>query len=185
MAGSVRTRVRPRVRLSDRDARRGRVDGVLPLVFIKSPLFGRSMTSLPFVNYGGVLADSERRGARAARARRRTSAQRARRARMSSCAIPTTSFEDLPCKQHKVSMRLAARARDVGAASIARSATRFARRRSRDLTVERGGAELVPRLLHGVRPQHARSGHAGLRAPAVRRSRCAHCPIGPACWSFD
>src|SRR5688572_18361632 len=39
-------------------ARRGPVIvGVLPLVLIKSVLFGNSLTSLPFLNYGGVLAD--------------------------------------------------------------------------------------------------------------------------------
>src|ERR1022692_1488804 len=37
---------------------RGRVYGILPLVFMKSWIFGRTMTSLPFVNYGGVVADS-------------------------------------------------------------------------------------------------------------------------------
>src|SRR5919106_4544236 len=35
-----------------------RVVGVLPLVFFRSALFGRFAVSMPFVNYGGVLADS-------------------------------------------------------------------------------------------------------------------------------
>ena len=35
------------------------VAGVLPLVEIRSRLFGRTMTSLPFLNYGGIVADSE------------------------------------------------------------------------------------------------------------------------------
>ena len=38
---------------------RGQIYGILPLVLIKSLLFGRTLTSLPFVNYGGVVADSE------------------------------------------------------------------------------------------------------------------------------
>jgi len=33
--------------------------GVLPLVSFRSLLFGRFLVSLPFVNYGGVLADDE------------------------------------------------------------------------------------------------------------------------------
>jgi FemAB-related protein (PEP-CTERM system-associated) len=37
----------------------GGVDGVLPLVFIKSRLFGKILCSMPFVNYGGVCADSD------------------------------------------------------------------------------------------------------------------------------
>lgn len=35
----------------------GRITGVLPLVEIKSRLFGQYAVSLPFFNYGGVLAD--------------------------------------------------------------------------------------------------------------------------------
>ena len=31
--------------------------GILPLVFMKSILFGRSLVSLPFFNYGGIYAD--------------------------------------------------------------------------------------------------------------------------------
>ncbi|MES9860001.1 MAG: FemAB family XrtA/PEP-CTERM system-associated protein [Candidatus Thiodiazotropha sp. LLP2] len=34
------------------------VTGVLPLVFIESRLFGKILCSMPFVNYGGVCADS-------------------------------------------------------------------------------------------------------------------------------
>lgn len=37
--------------------RNGRVTGCLPLCFIRSRLFGRYLVSLPFFNYGGVLAE--------------------------------------------------------------------------------------------------------------------------------
>jgi len=37
----------------------GGVVGVLPLVQLKSHLFGNYMVSLPYFNYGGVLADDE------------------------------------------------------------------------------------------------------------------------------
>ena len=37
----------------------GAIVGVLPAVVIRSWLFGRFMVSLPFVNYGGVLASSD------------------------------------------------------------------------------------------------------------------------------
>lgn len=33
--------------------------GVLPLVHIKSRLFGNKLVSMPFLNYGGILADNE------------------------------------------------------------------------------------------------------------------------------
>src|SRR5262245_37952903 len=32
--------------------------GVLPLVVFRSSLFGKFLVSMPFVNYGGILADS-------------------------------------------------------------------------------------------------------------------------------
>lgn len=37
--------------------RDGAVVGVLPLVFFSSRIFGRATVSMPFLNYGGVLAD--------------------------------------------------------------------------------------------------------------------------------
>ena len=37
----------------------GRITGVLPLAHMKSLLFGKSLTSLPFAVYGGVAADDE------------------------------------------------------------------------------------------------------------------------------
>ena len=41
----------------------GLITGVLPMVQIKSLLFGRTLTSLPFLNYGGVMADGAEVGA--------------------------------------------------------------------------------------------------------------------------
>ncbi len=39
--------------------RHGTILGVLPLMFISGPLFGRFLVSQPYLNTGGVLADSE------------------------------------------------------------------------------------------------------------------------------
>ena len=38
----------------------GEIAGVLPLVRIRSRLFGRRLVSMPFLDYGGVLADPDR-----------------------------------------------------------------------------------------------------------------------------
>jgi serine/alanine adding enzyme len=38
----------------------GEIAGVLPLVMMKSPIFGRRLVSLPFLDYGGVLAEPGR-----------------------------------------------------------------------------------------------------------------------------
>jgi FemAB-related protein (PEP-CTERM system-associated) len=83
---------------------RGEVRGVLPLAFLSSRLFGRFLVSLPFVNYGGVLADS-------------SALQEALLRRAVELADELTAghlelrHQDLlglqwPNKQHKVSMRL-------------------------------------------------------------------------------
>lgn len=37
----------------------GAVDGILPLVHLKSVLFGNMLVSMPYFNYGGVCADEE------------------------------------------------------------------------------------------------------------------------------
>jgi FemAB-related protein (PEP-CTERM system-associated) len=84
--------------------RGGGVVGILPLVHIKSFLFGRTLTSLPFLNYAGVIAESngvahellEAAGAIASRLRCRHIELRHR----------ARQFPDLPCRQHKVAMLL-------------------------------------------------------------------------------
>jgi FemAB-related protein (PEP-CTERM system-associated) len=86
-------------------ARRGsRIAGVLPLVYIRSLVFGRSMTSLPFLNYGGVLADDASAAASlvaaAADAAERRKCGHVERRHLER------QFTDLPVKQHKVTMKL-------------------------------------------------------------------------------
>jgi FemAB-related protein (PEP-CTERM system-associated) len=46
----------------------GRLAGILPLVRVKSVVFGHYLVSLPFVNYGGPLGDTQAVGALAAHA---------------------------------------------------------------------------------------------------------------------
>ena len=49
-------------------AEKGPLRAVLPLVWVRSRLFGRFLVSMPFVNYGGVLGDAEAAKALGARA---------------------------------------------------------------------------------------------------------------------
>src|SRR5579863_758528 len=80
------------------------IDGVLPLTEVRSLLFGRSLTSLPFLNYGGVVAGSDE----AARALLDEAVRiaRARGCRHVELRHVERRFAELPCKQHKVTMRL-------------------------------------------------------------------------------
>ena len=84
--------------------RDGQIQGVLPLVLIDSWLFGRGLFSLPFLNYGGVVAVNEA-------AARALLAEASRLARDRGCRSlelrhTTQQFAELPGKQHKVAMLL-------------------------------------------------------------------------------
>jgi FemAB-related protein (PEP-CTERM system-associated) len=79
--------------------------GVLPLVHFRSALFGRFVVSLPFVNYGGVVADDEA-------AAEALVAEAGRLARAADCTHVelrhrARRFPALAAKQHKVAMLLA------------------------------------------------------------------------------
>ena len=80
------------------------VAGVLPLVQIKSLLFGNSLTSLPFLNYGGVIADTAD-AAEALIAAAGDQAQ-ARKCKHVELRHVARQFPNLPCKTHKVAMHL-------------------------------------------------------------------------------
>ena len=82
----------------------GHVRGVLPLVFFRSRLFGQFAVSLPFVNYGGVLADD----GGTARALLRHAQEMTRRAGGTHLELRHTRqvYDDLAAKRHKVAMLL-------------------------------------------------------------------------------
>jgi FemAB-related protein (PEP-CTERM system-associated) len=118
----------------------GAIAGVLPIVEIRSLLFGRSMTSLPFLNYGGVLAASDE-------AARTLAGEAARLATARGCKHVEfrhigRHFDDLPCKQHKVTMRLAL-AEGLWERLDRKARNQVRKAQKSELTVERGGAELV------------------------------------------
>ena len=81
-----------------------RIAGVLPLVFINSLVFGRSLTSLPFLNYGGIAADSP--DAADVLVAAATEVAREQRCRHVELRHVARRFFALPCKEHKVAMQL-------------------------------------------------------------------------------
>jgi len=120
--------------------RRNRIVGVLPLVEIKSLLFGRTLTSLPFLNYGGVVsedagADQDLIDAAAAIARQR-------RCRHVELRHTARRFPDLPCKTHKVTMRLRLE-RDIWDRLDRKVRNQVRKAQRCDLTTDNGGAELL------------------------------------------
>jgi FemAB-related protein (PEP-CTERM system-associated) len=80
------------------------VVGVLPLVVIESRLFGRSLTSLPFLNYGGIVADDDVVCAQLLEA----AAEVARRRQCPHVELRHVNrrLPHLPVRQHKVTMLL-------------------------------------------------------------------------------
>jgi FemAB-related protein (PEP-CTERM system-associated) len=82
----------------------GRISGVLPLVHFSTRLSGRFVVSLPFVNYGGVLADDDA-SARLLIEAARTAGTRARASHV-ELRHRQQLFAELPHKQHKVAMIL-------------------------------------------------------------------------------
>lgn len=78
--------------------------GVLPLVMFRSRLFGRFAVSLPFVNYGGIVADTPD----AERALLRAAIAETERAGGSHLELRHSRqiFPDLSSKRHKVAMVL-------------------------------------------------------------------------------
>ena len=76
----------------------------LPLVEMRSWLFGRFMVSLPFVNYGGVLADDGETSA--ALLDEATSLAKAHKLRHIELRHREAMFPSLPSRRHKVAMRL-------------------------------------------------------------------------------
>ncbi len=84
--------------------REGVIVGVLPLVSFRSLLFGRFLVSLPFVNYGGVLADDEdAASALLAHAREEATLRRAAHVELRHTR---RVFPALPVRQHKVAMTM-------------------------------------------------------------------------------
>jgi len=80
------------------------VRGILPLVFLSSRFFGRFLVSMPFFNYGGVLAD----GLEAQGALLEAAIGVARGVGATCIELRQQQLLDVnwPAKQHKVSMRL-------------------------------------------------------------------------------
>lgn len=80
------------------------VEGVLPLVFFRSRVFGRFAVSMPFLNYGGVVADAP--SVRRALVERAVEETRARGGSHLELRHSEQLCPELAPKRHKVAMRL-------------------------------------------------------------------------------
>jgi serine/alanine adding enzyme len=123
--------------------RGGRLSGVLPLVEFQSALFGRFAVSLPFVNYGGVLADDDDVALALAEHATALAAQR----RWAHVELRHTAqrFAQWPSRRHKVAMcRSLPGSQDALWHGIDRKVRNLVRKAEKaGCTVDVGGAELV------------------------------------------
>jgi len=118
--------------------------GVLPLVIFKSLLFGRSVVSMPFFNYGGVLADTpEIERALLDRAIAETTAAKGSHLELRH---DRQHFPDLAAKRHKVAMNLAlAPTADAQWERLDRKVRNQVRKAEKSrLVAAHGGRELLP-----------------------------------------
>ena len=121
----------------------GAVVGVLPLVFLSSPLFGRFLVSMAFLNYGGVVADTRESRDMLLMAAidiaKKVKASHIELRQQEACGI------EWPSEQHKVSMQLKLPARyDTlwnGFPSKLRSQIRRAQKEG--MTIRFGGRECL------------------------------------------
>ncbi|MBC7984422.1 MAG: FemAB family PEP-CTERM system-associated protein [Candidatus Obscuribacterales bacterium] len=120
------------------------VRGVLPLVFVRSRLFGRILCSMPFVNFGGPCAtDPPTYNLLMQAATTKANELRADYVELRSAEPVTTS---LPVSLRKISMTLDLQSDPDKVWDAFSSKHRTAIRRSykNDLEVYSGGAELLP-----------------------------------------
>ena len=124
-------------------ARRGeRIVGVLPAVFLDSWLFGRSLISLPYLNYGGVIADDA--AAERVLFEYALSITRQKRCRHVELRHVEQHFSDLPCKRHKVTMLLPLQPSAPMWEALDRKVRNQVRKAQKsELTYASGGSELL------------------------------------------
>jgi FemAB-related protein (PEP-CTERM system-associated) len=123
--------------------RAGRIVGVLPLAEIRRPLLGTVLSSLPYFNYGGVLAaDSE---AAAALVRYAAAAVASGQAAYLVLRHRKRQFGDLPVRSHKQTMLLPlASSRDAMWNGLDRKVRNQIRKAEKSgLSVVAGGEELL------------------------------------------
>lgn len=119
------------------------IAGVLPLVLFRSVLFGRFAVSLPFVNYGGIVAEQDS-VARALLSHARAVGERNRLSFVELRHLDAR-FPELPTRHHKVAMWLSLPAEvDSLWQRLDRKVRNQIRKAEKSgLTVTSGGSELV------------------------------------------
>jgi FemAB-related protein (PEP-CTERM system-associated) len=121
----------------------GRIVGVLPMAEVRRPLLGSALSSLPYVNYGGVLAETP--GAAAALVDAAKAIVRDERLSYLILRHRRRQFTDLPVRSHKQTMLLSlAESGEAMWTGLDRKVRNQIRKAEKSgLTVVSGGEELL------------------------------------------
>jgi len=119
--------------------------GVLPAVFMDSWLFGRALISLPYLNYGGILADDSASALRLFE--QAIEYARGQRCRHVELRHVEQRFAGYPSKQHKVTMLLPLREPSALWDGFDRKVRNQVRKAQKsNLVYQCGGGELLDRF---------------------------------------
>lgn len=124
----------------------GEIRGILPLVLVKGPFFGKLIVSMPFLNYGGICTSHEE----VARALFNAAAGLVEHngAKYLELRSPTKCSFDLPVKTGKVSMtiHLEADPEQIWRGFSTKLRTNIRRAEKNELKIKIGGAENLHRF---------------------------------------
>jgi len=121
----------------------GELAGLFPIVFIKSHIFGKILSSMPFVNYGGLCSDNPNiTEALLSEAKNLTIKSNADFLEIRALELLS---EDLPSTQHKISMTLDldAEADNIWNNFKSKHRTNIRRVYKNDISVKQGRHELL------------------------------------------
>lgn len=123
--------------------RAGHIVGLLPITFVSSRLFGRILCSVPFLNFGGPVAEDETVERALVNAACREAEWVGADYLELRCPKPIAS--DLPSSMHKISMTIALPndADALWSSFASKHRTNIRRAYKNDLRVEHGGMELL------------------------------------------
>jgi FemAB-related protein (PEP-CTERM system-associated) len=122
----------------------GQLVGVLPLVFVRSLLFGRILCSAPFVNYGGPCAlDGSATAALVTRARALARERRAKYLEL-RCAAPLETDMHVSTRKISMSIDLERDPEALFGKFTSKHRTNIRRSIKNDLVTTSGGKELLP-----------------------------------------
>jgi FemAB-related protein (PEP-CTERM system-associated) len=133
--------------LAARDAS-GAIHGVLPLVFVRSRLFGRILCSMPFMNYGGPVSRSP--AAAAALTAQATERAQALGADYLELRCPEALDTTMPVSLRKISMTvpLVPDAEALFNSFSQKHRKNIRRAQKNELTVRKGGIDLLDDFFH-------------------------------------